>query len=214
MTGLRRVLNIGVPRTGTVYVQRTLSPVWPHGHYQFTRADWTHAGFTNLCCGDLDADTFVVGFVRNPFDLIVSHYALLQRMDVLVAHHDRRLATLPFRDYVELVAHRRNLYPQRFPLHFPLFDDDWKLVPHYLGRAETLDTDLHAIADLTGATYTPMSPVNTAPRGDWRGYYDDTLYRLVEDAWHADLTYFGYSRDGITGAAKTTFGLDPQPVAP
>lgn len=208
-----KVLNVGVPRTGSVYVDRTLAPSWPHAHHQFTSSDWSHCNFVNTDLAAVRAagDTFVVGFVRNPFDLLVSHWSLLRRPDVLMHYYDRDLAHLDFRSYVALVTNRRHLYPQRFPLHFPLFDDQWRLVPDYLGRFETLDEDLRRIAEITGATYTPTAKVNASAREDWHAYYDDQIYELVEEAYYADLAFFGYNRGGI-GDALTTYGHQPHPT--
>lgn len=206
-----KILNIGVPRTGSVYVSRTLSPAWPHAHHQFTGSDWSHANFANTSLAQARKQgAFIVGFVRNPFDLLVSHWSLLRRPDVMLHYFDRDLAHLDFRSYVALVTNRRHLYPQRFPLHFPLFDDQWNLVPDYLGRFETLDEDLRRIAEITGATYTPTGRVNASARQDWRAYYDEQIYELVEEAYYADLQFFGYGRDGVTDAL-TTFGHQPRP---
>lgn len=204
------VLNVGVPRTGTVYIQETLSNVRPHGHYHFTVSDWSYIAFKRI--PEEWGNDFKVGVVRNPFDLLVSNYALLHRMDVLMHHYDRDLAALDFRDWLTLVAHRRGKYPLRYPLHFQYFRDDWSLGVDYLARFETLDADLAEVARLTGGTFTPQAPVNTSPRNPWRGYYDDQMLAMVEDAWYADLAYFGYSRDGVTDDALTTFGHQPRPL--
>ena len=207
-----KILNIGVPRTGSVYVDRTLSPAWPHAHHQFTSSDWSHCNFVNTDLGMVrDAGLFVVGVVRNPFDLLVSHWSLLRRPDVLLHYYDRDLAHLDFRSYVALVTNRRHLYPQRFPLHFPLFNDQWRLVPDYLARFETLDDDLRAIASITGSTYTPTQKINASARQDWRSYYDNQIYELVEEAYYADLQFFGYNRDGVADAL-TTFGHHPRSI--
>lgn len=204
------VLNIGVPRTGTVYVQETLSNVRPHGHYHFTASDWSFANFKPI--PPEWADDFKLGVVRNPFDLLVSHYSLLRRMDVLLHYYDRNLAGLDFREWLAVVANRRGRYPQRHPLHFQYFKSDWSLGLDYLARFETLDIDLAEVAQLTGAEFTARAPVNTSDRGDWQDYYDDEMLAMVEDAWFADLTYFGYDRRGVTDRALTTFGYRPRPL--
>lgn len=208
------VLNIGVPRTATVYIQERLSNVRkPHRHWHLTGSDWSHVAFEKV--PDEYFDDFILGVVRNPFDLLVSNFALLHRMDVLMHHYDRDLAGLEFRDWLTLIAHRRGRYPLRYPLHFQLFRPDWSLGVDYLARFETLDADLTEVARLTGGEFTPAEPANTAPRNkDWRAYYDPRMREMVEDAWYADLSYFGYSFDGYDDdRAKTTFGLKPRPLS-
>lgn len=204
------ILNLGVPRTGTVYTERALNPIRPRRHYVDLPSDWSHASFHQL--PDSYRDDLKVAVVRNPFELLVSHFAFLRRADVLVHHYDANLVALSFRDYVTLVAHRKHHYPQRHPLFFQLFDGDWQLIPDYLGRYETLHDDLDCIAGLAGATYTPGPPVNVSRHEDWRRYYDEDLYQTVEDAWRLDLAYFGYDRSGPNSRALTTFGLHPRPV--
>lgn len=195
-----------------MYVQDTLSPVRPHGHYQLVDSNWRHVGFREV---PLEwRDDYVVGFVRNPYSLLVSWYALMHRMDVQMHHYDRELAILSFRDFVTLLAHRRHSWPQRYPLHWQLFDEDWSLGVNYLGRFETLDADLRHIAEITGATYTPREPSNAAPHQPYREFYDNSLIRLVDEAWHADLSYFGYDIDGPTGQHLVEFGPGSSAPAP
>lgn len=212
MSAPRTVLNVGVPRTGTVYIQETLSNVRrPHHHWHFTASDWSHVAFEPI--GPEQADDYKLGVVRNPFDLLVSNYTLLRRMDVLMHHYDRDLAALPFRDWLTLICHRRGKYPMRYPLHFQYFTDDWHLGVDYLARFETLDDDLAKVAEITGGTFTPKEPVNTSARNPWRSYYDPGMRAMVEDAYYADLAFFGYSWDGWDAhRAMTTFGHDPRPV--
>lgn len=208
-----RVVNLAVPRTASVYIQRSLSNiVRPHGHYHLIRpCDWTHAGIQLL--PEECRCEFIIGVVRNPFDLLVSTWSNLRNMDVLMHAHDRG-ACLDFRDWLTLVAHRRHHWPQAYPLHWQLFDDRWRLGVNYLARFETLDQDLAAVAEHTGGVFTPQPPVNASPRdGHWSTYYDEPMLRLVEEAWFADLRYFGWSRDGWNiRKAMTTFGLDPEPT--
>jgi hypothetical protein len=206
------VTNLAVPRTGSVYVQTALSNARPHGHYHLLPGvDWSHAAMTPVP-GEW-ADDVVVGFVRNPFDLLVSVWSMLHRMDALMHSVDREAAQLPFRDWLTLVAHRRHHWPQAYPLHFQLFRPDWSLGVDYLGRFETLDEDLAAIARITGGTHRARDVVNASHRGMWQSYYDEDMLRLVENAWFADLTYFGYHRHGHSpGLAMTTFGENPQPI--
>ena len=206
------VLNIGVPRTATVYIQGALSNVrQPHHHWHLTDSDWSHVAFVQVP-PEYEGD-FKLGVVRNPFDLLVDLWSLMRRMDVLMHHYDRDLATLEFRDWLTLVAHRRGKYPLRYPLHFQLFRPDWSLGVDYLARVETLDEDLAKVAEITGGTYTRSAPVNTAERNPrWQDYYDSSMVETVQDAWYADLAYFGYTLDGYSNAAAmTSFGLNPKP---
>ena len=206
------ILNLGVPRTGTVYAQQTLAPIRPHGHYVPDMAGWPYSTFQPLPVEYTGDFTFAV--VRNPFDLIVSWWSLMHRHDVQQHHPDRKLAHLTFRDAVTLMAHRVDDWPRRPTLFHQLFGDGWKLADmDYLARYETLHDDYAEIARLAGGTYTPKPPANSSERDDYRGYYDDHLIGLVEDAWGADLSFFGYSVDGPVGTALTTFGPNPRPTS-
>jgi hypothetical protein len=210
---IRTVLNLAVPRTGSVYVSRTLDNVRPHGHYCLTRSDWSFSAISRPPQEWLDED-FVVAFVRNPFDLLVSVYSMLRRPDALAHKYaiDHTAAVLDFRDWVALVANRRHHWPQAYPLFFQLFADDWTLGVDYLGRYETLDQDLTQIARLTGGTFTPAGRMNASERWEgWRDYYDDATIEQVRRAYAADLLYFGYGLNGVSDRSITTFGPDPKP---
>lgn len=199
------VLNLGVPRTASRYVALTLYPNAGHGHYQIS----------NGVCVDLTtgrrvetAGIFVVGFVRNPFDLLVSHYRILAHPD-FAEHPDADLAELPFGGYVAAVAERTEVGPGVFPrpgrLFSQLYDRD-RLAVDYLGRWETLEADLQRVASITGATYTPGPAVNAAPRlSGWQDYYDGPTTQLVDHRWGEDLRQFGYSFAGMT-RPTVTFG--------
>lgn len=206
------VLNLGVPRTATVYIQETLSNVRrPHRHWHLTDSDWSHVAFEKV--PEEYSNDFVLGVVRNPYDLLVDLWSLMHRMDVLMHHDDRALAELDFRDWLTLVANRRGRYPQRYPLHFQLFRSDWSLGVDYLARIETLDADLVEVARLTDGAFAPKSPVNVCARNPrWQDYYDAQMCDLVREAYFADLTYFGYTFNGYNNAkAMTTFGFCPKP---
>lgn len=196
-----RILNLGVPRTGTVYAADALQPNIGHGHFRVS-----DSVCTDLVTGqkvDIDG-CYVVGFVRNPFDLLVSHYRVLHE-PAFEDHPDAPLAGLHFRDYVTLVCHRYTTPAGVFPtprksLFFQLFDAT-RLVPDYIGRYETLDDDLQRIAGITGAAYTPGTKTNASSRGPYRDFYDAPIAEEVAERFAYDLAMFGYNMDGPTEAA-------------
>ena len=58
-----------------------------------------------------------------------------------------------------------------------------------------------AICARIGIASRPLERVNGTQRGDYRSYYDQTLIDGVAARYGQDLDLFGYSFDGLRGAA-------------
>lgn len=218
----RVILNVGIPRTATNYVDRALmcSPHIGHGHYAFIGGRCF-----NYVTGEYirvdPRETFVIGFVRNPFDLMVSHYEILWNGAFKEHPHTERVRSMSFEEYVRSLWHRglpreTGLFPK--PEHRSLFHQLYDLSPghmgslsglmvDYLGRYETLHDDLAALADagIMRVVEQRDLKVNAADyRRPYQEYFENVGFRQeFERRYLDDLVEYGYSFDGMIEAGVT-----------
>lgn len=190
-----RTLNIGVPRTATTYISRTLQPNTGHGHYVF-EGDKCKNLLTNSYI-DLQ-NVFIFAFVRNPFEILVSHYKILSE-PYLIGHPDWELRNVDFYTYLKTVTNRTDaVFPMPGKsLFFQLYNlTTNQFVPSYLGRFENLQKDLFEIARITNSSYKVTNKINDSKYNSYKDFYDAKTISLVESIYGEDLEKFGYNFDG------------------
>jgi len=185
-----RVIDIGIPKTGTVYREATIKGMHERKHY-IVEGEKPAEYFTKL---RLKKDDFVFAFVRNPFDLLVSHYEFIKRPDVQTHHPDKKLASLTFDQFVRVLVKREKGYPNKNPLFFQVYRAG-QVFPDMICKYEDMDNEIEKICDITGCSYEKQPPLNTSEHDGYKGYYTEELVKLVEKTWRTDLD-FGYTFDG------------------
>lgn len=126
-------------------------------------------------------------FVRNPFDRFVSYCAFMTRQT-------NAFARLPRQVMHEILFQVRPIDHVLFkPQYELLVDDDGALLADEVGRVEQLQESYDRICARIGIPSRTLDRVNaTAPRGDYRRFYDDKLIEGVADLYRRDLELFGY----------------------
>jgi len=183
-----KAFQIGVPRTGTVYRENTMVGLALRGHYYFGK----HNPVSYFTEANPNENDFVFAFVRNPFDLLVSHYEFIKRPDVQKHHPDAHMKDWTFREYLNEVSTRYNGYPNCGPLFFQLYSHDGRFIPDYLGRFETMEQDINEICRLTGCGYNKKDKINASTRKDYKEYYDSDMKLTVQRVWGGELNLFKY----------------------
>lgn len=143
---------------------------------------------------------FTFGFVRNPYDRLVSafHYLRSDKTSARDGAFGRRAVGryAGFRDFVADLRHgaarRRTLGWVHFlPQSFYLCDRRGRVLVDHVGRTETFAADLDAINAATGLGLANARE-RAVPRADWRSYYTPATARHVEAIYAADFEIFGY----------------------
>lgn len=125
-------------------------------------------------------------FVRNPWDRLVSRYAYLLRLQEHPRH--RLVSRMPtFADYLRWEIRRAKMHQ-----HSYVTDGNGKLIVDYLGRFETLHTDIAEIGRRLGMQLA-LPHVNSSAHDDYRSYYTAETRHWVAQAFQRDLDLFGYS---------------------
>lgn len=128
---------------------------------------------------------FKFGFVRNPWDWIVSMYSFLQQN---TSHrHNAKIRVMNFSEYVDFEISRN----QRFQHSF-LCDDAGELAVDFVGRFEQLSDDFNHICNQVNLEV-ELPHFNASKRKDYRDYYDTNTVDKVASHWHKDIALFKYS---------------------
>ncbi|MEO6154382.1 MAG: sulfotransferase family 2 domain-containing protein [Thermomonas sp.] len=135
---------------------------------------------------DAFADYFKFAFVRNPFDRFVSYCAFMTRDGDLFGKTPQTV--MEHFLFVEPPEQHILFQPQASVL----VDDDGSLLTDVVGRVEDMQTSYDAICARIGIPTRLLEQVNSSKRGDYRGYYTDTLREGVAVRYAQDLALFGY----------------------
>jgi hypothetical protein len=145
--------------------------------------------------------SFVVAFVRNPYDRLVSAFHFLNREDI--PPRDRsdfeqylaryggdfgRFVLDAFEPERPTIFQQLHLRPQ----YEWLVDGDGKLLTDFVGRFENLAADTRVIEDRLGFSATPIPHLNVTEHLPYGDYYDQTTRRLVARGYEKDFELFGY----------------------
>ena len=139
---------------------------------------------------------FKFGFVRNPFDRVVSLYFYLRRIQCVDVPGD-----LDFAGFCHKIALGQHppvgLYNYRGlnqcnPMADWLTDPDGRLFVDDWGRYENLAVDFARIGAKLGITG-PLPHENRGDRLPYREYYTPATRALIEKIYRRDLDLFGYA---------------------
>jgi hypothetical protein len=130
-------------------------------------------------------DYFKFGFVRNPWDRLVSSYHFILEHPGH-PHHRRVRALGSFSAYVEYEARRG-----KFIQHDLLAGSDGRLGADFVGRFENLAGDFAVICNRLGLPAV-LPHVNVSRHKRYSDYYDPGTRELVRRHWRLDIETFGY----------------------
>ena len=126
---------------------------------------------------------FTFGFVRNPFDRVVSHYAF------------SKFSNVTRRDYIDFGAYCKNEHYNNMGPIVNQLDVDVDFIGKYESFVEDFDA-LHALLDIEIPSPHPLDRIQN-PAGRRRGshykeFYNAELRSIVELKYKPDFERFGY----------------------
>jgi len=161
--------------------------------------------------GDLFTDFFKFGFVRNPWDRLVSIYCYCKntRLDVcgkLLQYCVSKYGGNSFSEFINLVEHIVNhdsFFDSGLPIDWKLFlqpqyywlHDGDELLVDFVGRYERLHGDYNKVCDHIGLQdkRNRLSRIGyTKNRFQYRGYYNTALANKVKSIYLVDCEAFAY----------------------
>lgn len=143
------------------------------------------------------SELFKFTFVRNPWDLQVSSW-----------HHLRRVESAPtdqFKTFEEFLRYKFDpdrpwVYffeaSRQLQIHY-IEDYEGRLLVDFIGRFERLHADFEEACRLGGIPQItlPHKRHSKERKKDYRTYYDDVTIELVANHYARDIERFGYSFD-------------------
>lgn len=162
---------------------------WPYkSHHAFHKHHVRAYELRNEFSADVFDTYYTFGFVRNPWDRVVSLYNYIRRRP---KHpHYSAVRTLPdFKAYVNYVA--QNSYPAQAEF---LCDDSNSLLVDFVGRYENLTTDFAAVCQKIRISAN-LPHKNASVRVDYRTAYNDRTREIVGQVFRRDIELFGYRFD-------------------
>lgn len=183
----RRFIFIHVVKAGGTSVTNSLRPFLPVAERATTHHKHIWASQLRPLIADYD-DYFSFGFVRNPWDRLVSNFFWWQQVDKRgwdTTRYDRLIRGRRFHDYALggdwLITNNCRDF---------LYDGDRRLVTE-IGRFEHLASDFAKIARRIGLSC-ELGWSNRSLHHDYRQYYTSETVQLVADRFKADIDLFGY----------------------
>lgn len=194
----RRLLFLHVQKTGGTTVERFFDQLIPDSE----RRNPKHGTWSQVLAAHPDLeDYYAFGFVRNPWDRLVSWRSMIE--DAKTAPDTDKRAQYardnPF--WVEVGA-----FPDFASFIRALPTTRWKrlrtaqidYLSHqgrrvdFIGRTETFDQDFDRLLSRWDLPRLPPRQHNTSTRGHYRDYYTPETCDIVAQVFQADLEAFGY----------------------
>lgn len=133
------------------------------------------------------------GFVRNPWDRMVSLYSRLIEKTHFVDLSGQRI-TRSFKDWLtedEYYANHDDNWPGQ-PPHQRRSQMWWLEGCDFVGRFETLDADFDHVCRAYGINTGGLPHVNRSSHGHYSTYYDDRARDFVAHYFKPEIDLFGY----------------------
>lgn len=130
---------------------------------------------------------FKFGFVRNPWDRVVSLYERTEPLQM----KDK----MTFDEFVDWIQFSSSTCihssPHRYQLDW-FVDGSGTLLADFIGRFETLESDWATVAQRLGLHESlPHKRANPRPR-PYADYYTDRTREVIASKFKVDIDYFGY----------------------
>jgi len=138
---------------------------------------------------------FTWGFVRNPFDRLVSFHAAAKQ------HNPKQYPHIP-EDFKELVLrlpeisekdyHKIHLRMQSFWLCLTNKQGEASIGVDFVGRFENLQRDWRVVCEAIGISYCPLPYKNQSRHPSWQLMYTEEMRSIVARFFEEDFDRFRY----------------------
>jgi len=185
---------IHVPKAAGISISRSLYGI-STGHY-------TAQTYKRISAKEF-SKYFKFAFVRNPWDRAVSAYTFVKqggtkfvqptKSDIYASgiFDDFDTFLFDWLQYQNLLEIDVVFAPQ---YHF-ICDDDDQLLVDYVGKMETLESDIIKISEKLGRPIDIKHLNKSTKQKDFRSYYSDKSIELVAKIYQKDIDMFNYSFD-------------------
>ncbi len=196
-----RTILIHVPKTAGTSIEKVLGVYGRrdclHGLSKGSSMQhWTAGEVIDLMGIELYRNFFSIGFVRNPWDRLVSEYAFLKKGDISIESDltfHQFLSKLPVKKGVDAEPLYQHLRPQSEYL----YDNDGNMLVDYVGRFENLNACWNDISNKI-FQHSGMRPETELPRTQtshhehYSRYYNHESREWVARIYEKDIKIHHY----------------------
>ena len=170
---------LGTFISGTKQIEKTFREKL---HYGYKSRDINHLPL-NQIKKNLDtqifSNYFKFGFVRNPYDRLVSAYKYAKKWYL---HFKPNKSVPDFKQFIIEIE-----LQGKYGLQQPWVDGC-----DFVGRYEHIQKDFSYVCEKIGIPTTSLYKSNTTKHKDYVDFYNDELVELVSTKFKHDIDYFGY----------------------
>jgi hypothetical protein len=194
-----RILFVHNPKSAGASLEKLLDKRVPDIRQPY----WRHATLAEILAGEPGlTDYWIFGFVRNPWDRMVSWWSMIENARI-AAENGNEKQIWRFEHYEEW----RTVRGFDFPTFVTRGADEYERIgmpqvdllyaearrPDFVGRVEDLLTGVNLVRDRLGLRPKPTMPhQHQGSRGPYRDYYDAATRDRVAKLFAADIDEFGY----------------------
>lgn len=205
----KNFLFIHIPKTGGSSINHLLYP-----YRDFELSTIHHVPietFRNWTPTHIFNSLYKFCFVRNPWDLQVSVWRYTVKnvgLDIDFKSYIKWkfLNDTNVLDYFNFVDSNQEQdkhliqnawYVHRVPQIYYVVDESGKVMMDYIGKLETIDSDMEFLADKLDLDiqYVPKINITNHNNESYKNYYDQETKKIIEDRFKMDIEAFGYDFD-------------------
>lgn len=203
-----KCIFIEVPKTGSTSIRSVIGkPVKPHLDMQEIESSWIYEGENFLNKKSLRKtydlipknirqkigqrwlkSYFKFGFVRNPWDRVVSLY--LRKEGI------QKSKEMTFEEFVYWIEYSSDTCKKASTHKYQIDwfkNNDGKIAVDFIGKFENLEQDFDFVARKIGVdVQLPHKNKNTKNRKHYHEYYNDETKNIIAKKFDVDIEYFGY----------------------
>ncbi len=193
-TSIRSIIgNPKKPHLDAVEIKKLLTTHWPFRFYNPV-FNFLYQKFVSeqkqLHLGEkLFSHYFKFGFVRNPWDRVVS---LFERKEGI-----QMKGTMTFPEFVDWIQYSSDtcVHPSRHKNQMDWFtNDNGDFIVDFIGKFENIEQDWEKIAREIGAPpHLPHKNKKRKKGKNFKDYYDERTKEVIREKFGKDIEYFGYS---------------------
>ncbi len=194
-----KCIFVEVPKTGSTSIRSIIgSPKKPHLNIKeikkefFSEQEHIDNGFFSFfkqrAIEKKWRQYFKFGFVRNPWDRVVSLY--LRKEGIQMSKE------MSFSDFVYWIQNSSDtsIHPSKHKNQLDWFlDHRGEIAVDFIGKFENLDNDWKFISNKLGSTHSlPHANKNPIKKKYYTEYYTDELRYIIANKFRKDIEYFNY----------------------
>ena len=177
---------IPVPRTGSTAINNEIKNEFGefHAHQGTIRYHQTAQNYRAMFGADVWEQMFTFGFVRNPWDRMVSWSG----------------CQCPGQSKDSFAEFVRGSHPRHFRFNCLdyLVDANGTCMVDFVATFEQVQNNFDTICDRIGIAPRGLSVLNSSQRKQYTTYYDEDLRNYIGRECRKDIEYFAYKFDKLT----------------